>query len=69
MFVSQIERMSKHEDCSSGYVINENMCFELKMPMLHSAASCLISSMRIVLLKESVKSAVVAQHCLQNVQV
>lgn len=33
--------MSRHADCSSGYVINENMCFELMMPRLHSAASCL----------------------------
>lgn len=61
--------MLKREDCSSSYVINENMCFELMMPMLHFAASCLIGFMRIVLSMVSAMSAIVAGHCLQNVQV
>lgn len=45
-------------DCSSAeFVINENMCFELMMPRLHSAASCLTDSKRTVLLKVSAKYA------------
>jgi hypothetical protein len=56
-FVLQIEMMSKHVDCSSSYVINENMCFELMMPKLHFTASCLNGSAMIVQLKVFVKSA------------
>ena len=49
--------MSKHVDCSSSYVINENLCFELMMPKLHFTASCLNGSAMIVQLKVFVKSA------------
>ena len=59
--------MSKHGDCSSSYVINENMCFELMMPKLHFTASCLTGFAMTVQLRGSAVSA--AEAHWQNVRV
>ncbi len=60
--------MSKHGDCSSSYVINENMCFELMMPKLHFTASCL-TGFGMTMQSRGSAVSVAAKHHWQNVRV